>query len=89
MTLPRTLPRKVSRLLVPIDFSDTAGVALDYAAFLAKSFGAKVELLHVLDPMMSVAAESVLAGNDVGARAGALSELGHDAVSRRQAPLSQ
>lgn len=59
-----TLPRKVSRLLVPIDFSDTAGVALEYAAFLAKSFGARVELLHVLDPMMNVAAESVLAGND-------------------------
>lgn len=54
-----TIPTKISRILVPIDFSDTSGAAVDYAAFLAKSFGASVELLHVLDPMLHVSGESV------------------------------
>ena len=55
-----TIARKLSRILVPIDFSETSGAALDYAGFLAKTFGATVELLHVLDPMLHVAAESVI-----------------------------
>lgn len=55
-----TMPRKISRILVPIDFSETSGAALDYATFLAKTFSSSVELLHVLDPMLRVAGESVM-----------------------------
>ena len=59
-----TILRKISRILVPVDFSETSFAALDYAAFLAKSFGASVELLHVLDPIFNVSAESVLLVNE-------------------------
>ena len=41
MTSPRII-------LVPTDFSDTAGAALDYAKFLARKFDAKLHVLHVL-----------------------------------------
>lgn len=56
------IPTKLSRILVPIDFSDTSGAALDYATFLAKTFGATVELIHVLDPMLQVSGDSMFAG---------------------------
>jgi nucleotide-binding universal stress UspA family protein len=34
------------RILVPVDFSDHAARALDYAIELAKAFGSKLHLLH-------------------------------------------
>jgi nucleotide-binding universal stress UspA family protein len=40
---------RITRILVPTDFSPTADAALDYAFVLAERFGASVELLHVLD----------------------------------------
>jgi nucleotide-binding universal stress UspA family protein len=40
----------VQKILVPVDFSECSGAAVDYAAFLAKSFGAKVTLLHAWQP---------------------------------------
>lgn len=41
----------LKRILLPTDFSDTAGHALDYARDLAARFGASVHLLHVVsDP---------------------------------------
>lgn len=40
---------RITRILVPTDFSTTADAALDYAYVLAKQFGASIELLHVLD----------------------------------------
>ena len=43
---------KLDRILVPIDFSETAQHALDYAGDLAQMFGAEVHLLHVVpDPV--------------------------------------
>jgi universal stress protein A len=57
------IPMKLSRILVPIDFSETSGAALDYAAFLAKAFGASVELVHVLDSVLQVAGDSVFAAD--------------------------
>jgi nucleotide-binding universal stress UspA family protein len=39
----------ITRILVPVDFSDHADRALGYALTLAKSFGACVELLHVVE----------------------------------------
>ena len=40
---------RITRILVPTDFSATADAALDYAFVFAERFGASVELLHVLD----------------------------------------
>lgn len=40
--------RAVHRLLVPIDFSDASGVALDHAQEIAHTYGASIDLLHVV-----------------------------------------
>lgn len=37
---------QIQSILVPIDFSDPSGAALDLAAGLAKLFGARLHLLH-------------------------------------------
>jgi nucleotide-binding universal stress UspA family protein len=42
MNLPKTL-------LVPVDFSDTSNLALDYAVDLAKALGAKVVVMHAYE----------------------------------------
>lgn len=39
----------ITRILVPVDFSEHADRALEYALTLAKSFRAWVELLHVVE----------------------------------------
>jgi nucleotide-binding universal stress UspA family protein len=39
----------VRRLLVPIDFSDASGVAIDHAKEIALTYGAEIDLLHVVD----------------------------------------
>jgi universal stress protein A len=44
----------ISRILVPVDFSPHATRALQYATTLATQYGARIELLHVVeDPVMS------------------------------------
>lgn len=40
----------ISRILVPVDFSPCAEAALEYATFVAGSFGASVDVLHVWEP---------------------------------------
>jgi nucleotide-binding universal stress UspA family protein len=40
----------VRKILVPVDFSECSGAAVDYAAFLAESFGAQITLLHAWQP---------------------------------------
>lgn len=52
------------RILVPVDFSETSNAAVDYATFLAKTFGARIELLHVNDPILFVSGEAVFVGAD-------------------------
>ena len=42
---------KLKSILVPIDFSKTSQTALEYAVPLAKQFGAKVTLLHAIEPL--------------------------------------
>jgi nucleotide-binding universal stress UspA family protein len=44
-----TSPFKLSRVLVPHDFSDTAEHALTYALGIAGKFNARVTLVHVCD----------------------------------------
>lgn len=39
--------QKVNRVLVPIDFSPGSRAALDYAAYVAESFHASLDVLHV------------------------------------------
>jgi nucleotide-binding universal stress UspA family protein len=39
----------IRRILVPIDFSADADVAMQYAIDLARSFGASVDVLHVVE----------------------------------------
>ncbi len=41
------------KLLVPTDFSDTAGKALQYAAEIAQRSGARIYLLHISSPVES------------------------------------
>ena len=42
---------KFNRILVPVDFSGSAVEALAYAVALAKNMGAKIILLHVVEPV--------------------------------------
>ncbi len=42
---------KIRRIVCPTDFSPTAHHACDYAAEIAKSFGAELILLHVIPEM--------------------------------------
>jgi universal stress protein A len=42
-------PPEIRCILVPVDYSEASGRALDYARFLAKPFGAKVDVVHVWD----------------------------------------
>jgi universal stress protein A len=44
-------PFKVKSILVPIDFSKPSKKALLYAVPLAEQFGAKITLLHVVEPL--------------------------------------
>jgi nucleotide-binding universal stress UspA family protein len=37
----------IRRLLVPVDFSPCSRAAVDYAVFLARRFGAELDVLHV------------------------------------------
>ena len=42
---------KVRRILVPLDFSETATKALAYAVALAANMNAKIILMHVIEPV--------------------------------------
>lgn len=59
---------RIRQILVPVDFSESSAKALDYAANLAKSLGASVDLLHVWE-----APAFVPTGNVIAAGAGDMS----------------
>jgi universal stress protein A len=42
------------RILVPVDFSQGSRSALEYAVFLSRRFGARVDVLHVWQPNQPV-----------------------------------
>jgi len=50
------------KILVPIDFSETAITALHYARELARQSAGELHLLHVLDDPMLLAAWPIIAG---------------------------
>ena len=39
----------IKRILIPYDFSDTAALALEHGAFMAKLMKAEITLLHVIE----------------------------------------
>jgi universal stress protein A len=41
---------RINRILVPVDFSGSAGEALGYAVAMAKNMQARIVLLHVIEP---------------------------------------
>jgi nucleotide-binding universal stress UspA family protein len=40
---------KIEKILIPIDFSETAFIAIEHAAFIAQTFKAELVLLHVVE----------------------------------------
>ena len=48
---PQARKIKLTSILVPTDFSDASAKALLYAAAFARQFGAKITLLHVVEPI--------------------------------------
>lgn len=47
-------PLKLKKILAPVDFSDCAEKAVQYAEAMAKQFNAELFLLHVMQPYMPV-----------------------------------
>ena len=43
---------RLKRVLVPVDFSETSHKALQYAVKFAEQFGAVLELVHVIEPIL-------------------------------------
>jgi nucleotide-binding universal stress UspA family protein len=55
----RTAKHAITTILVPTDFSEYSRQALSYAEMLAKTFDAKIVLIHVIDTVSYVVSESV------------------------------
>jgi nucleotide-binding universal stress UspA family protein len=49
----------IKTILVPADFSDNSKEALDFAEILAKTLGAKIVLIHVIDVLSYAVTESL------------------------------
>jgi universal stress protein A len=52
----RPMPLHLESILVPLDLSDLSLASLRYAVPLARQFGARITLLHVVEPAPPVAA---------------------------------
>ncbi len=50
---------QLDRILVPVDFSACSGPALHEALFLARRFGASIDVLHVADPPRPLVAPGI------------------------------
>ena len=46
----KTKPKFFKKILVPTDFSSQSDKSLDYAVMVANQFGAKIILLHIIEP---------------------------------------
>lgn len=58
--LPALPEFQLKRILVPLDFTECAQKALFYAAPFARQFGAELTLLHVVEPVSSIASEAMI-----------------------------
>lgn len=56
---------KIQNILVPMDFSISSEKALTYATGFAEQFGAKITLLHVLEPVLFASDFGYIASDDV------------------------
>ena len=45
-------PTHLTKILVPVDFSDESKKSVHYAVALARQFGASIVLLHVMEPVV-------------------------------------
>ncbi|MDB6067980.1 MAG: putative universal stress protein [Pedosphaera sp.] len=52
---PATPPFKLKEILVPIDFSEPSLKALRYALPMAEKYGARITLIHVIEPAFNSA----------------------------------
>ena len=64
--------KKINHILTATDFSEGSKRALDYAVFLAKTFGAEIQLVHILEPPFPTTDPAYL--KMIGEMAGAESE---------------
>ncbi len=55
-----------NRILVPHDGSDMSDKALSHAAYLSKTSGAEIVILHVVEHMDTIDSSSVLATSKAG-----------------------
>lgn len=46
--------KKIEKILVPTDFSENSIYALGYAKYFAKSFGARLYILHVIHEILGI-----------------------------------
>lgn len=53
VTKPERPALKLQEILVPTDFSEYSKKALKYAVSVAEQFGAKITLLHVIEPAVT------------------------------------
>jgi nucleotide-binding universal stress UspA family protein len=61
LALGEAAMKKLTRILVPVDFSTASREAAEHAVALARCFGAKLELLHVWEPPRYVAPDVMIA----------------------------
>lgn len=54
----------IKKILVPIDFSECGSNALRHAIFLAKTFMAKLELMHVVSPFYAYSDITIIQNHD-------------------------
>src|ERR1700722_5600429 len=79
-------PLLLRRILVPIDFSKNARRALCYAIPLAAQFGARITLLHVVEPVIYPTEMAIVVTNEkiaVNASRRHLGELGQKLIPEK------
>ncbi len=45
---------EIKKILLPIDFSETTNELVDYALFISETYGAKIEVLHVVHQLVNI-----------------------------------
>lgn len=82
-------PLRLKEILVPVDFSDFSTKALKYALAFADQFGARITLLHVVEPVvypenyMVVPSVLEMTDNLVASARPRLDELGREQIGNR------